>query len=120
MIACFLQHPLHLVLGMPHTKFPTLGHRQTPRCYLALQDPTTPLTMQHYRGIYMLQEKVSRNNDRVNVTKFNATEDMSGEHNITRHGIVLLHAGGKVPAPAGAGSQYMLLGHGLERHRSNP
>jgi hypothetical protein len=36
--------------------------------------------MQHYRGIYMLQEKVSRNNDRVNVTKFNASEDMSGEN----------------------------------------
>lgn len=45
-----------------------------------LQDPATPLSMQHYRGIYMLQEKVSRDKQRVNVAKFNATEDMTGGH----------------------------------------
>jgi hypothetical protein len=43
-----------------------------------LQDPATPLSAQHYRGIYMLQEKVSRGRRRVNVARFNGTEDMSG------------------------------------------
>lgn len=38
--------------------------------------------MQHYRGIYMLQEKVSRDKDRVNVTKFDAAADMSGGHSL--------------------------------------
>jgi len=44
-----------------------------------MQDPNTPLSMEHYRGVYMLQEKVSRGKERVNVTKFDGSKDMSGE-----------------------------------------
>jgi hypothetical protein len=46
--------------------------------FLSLQEPGTPLSMQHYRGIYMLQEKVDRDKDRVNIAKFDANSDMSG------------------------------------------
>lgn len=44
-----------------------------------MQDPNTPLSMEHYRGVYMLQEKVSRGKERVNVTKFDGSKDLSGE-----------------------------------------
>lgn len=43
------------------------------------QDPTTPLSAQHYRGVYMLQEKVSRGKDRVEVKKYDPEVDPSGE-----------------------------------------
>jgi hypothetical protein len=54
---------------------------------LPLQEPGTPLSMQHYRGIYMLQEKVDRDKDRVNIAKFDANSDMSGKwhHQLGQH-----------------------------------
>lgn len=44
----------------------------------ALQDPAIPLSDQHYRGVYMLLEKVSRGKDRVDVKKYDPEVDPSG------------------------------------------
>lgn len=43
-----------------------------------LQDPSIPLSAQHYRGVYMLQEKVGRDKNRVDVKKYDAAVDPSG------------------------------------------
>jgi uncharacterized UBP type Zn finger protein len=61
------------------------------------------MTLDAYRGVYMLQEKVSRDKHRVNVTKFDANSgDLSGVLMVCLAGG--LAGAGRGGAGAGGGS----------------
>lgn len=89
--SCVLCKHAHVCcLGCMFVRAGTRLHANTPKRLLKLppppplpacctQNPPAPMSgASSYLGVYMLQEKVSRSKQRVDVAKFSADTDMSG------------------------------------------